>query len=880
MRYLDNVSRSIAPLKPSVLITEVINTSEVPVSIDFDGKPTLDPYQYPLKSGETLVVPHPHSGIDPYVIPTISSPSNKHNAARKPIPDEGGMPDDRPAWYPFRTMQDFKQAKIFVQGNTPDSQINRQLEYIHTEHGSGKLTMRTARDMHRILEEAAQFEDIDNFEKEDLRVPYKTDELRSYTLRFREAWPLVHRLLEDEELRGKIQLYPEKRFIKRPNGNGNMRVINEVWTADDWDEMQATVGKDRVVINITIYADATQLNAFGTHKAWTMYGWLNNFSRTIRRTRGKGGAFLLAFLPSVPGLKHDDSSHLATHRARVYHAAAKKVVESMEIPAKYGAIFDCEHCGKMVEVMGHPCVTCFSMDLEEKYRAAGLLGTQSKYVCPICLVPHDNLNNFRGSWPARSQQSASALIQEASTLPTQKDRREKLASQSLRLISNAFFGVCGYVFDLYRAFAADPLHEIEQGVYGKHIWPWILEHILDKDMQDHVDAHFIALPPFPRIHHFPNGVTSLQYITAREHSTILRYLAPAITGLITAQEHLILPLIRHLACVLVLVRFESHTDDTLALLEEKIQLFGHFAQAVEDAGLEISFNFPKYHTTMKHMVDHIHAKGTVDNYGTDLGEALHPQTKRDWRRSNHQPATAEDQMLRMARERDIIMQVQARIDAAQERAMFQSAEEAQAPGKQAAKAIGPAAPHLILGAPQRSIRVNAYAKQLKDDGINIPQFHDHLMQFLRRHLAKSSIPDNVVPHRALRVTYICQVSAEHKIDIIHVSPNWRNTSSRHDHAMIQGARPSKPMFAELSAMFTLDVLGTVYKIGIVKFYGHLGRHLLSDYIQLERLVSYEFIFLGTIIRAVHILPPTAFYARSIVQDLVDGDMYLRLINTK
>ncbi|KAJ3530334.1 hypothetical protein NM688_g7726 [Phlebia brevispora] len=853
---VNKVSRYIPPPKPSILTTEAQTTSEVPQPIDPNAKPTLDP-----------------------------PPSDKQNATRKPVSDQGGTPNDRPAWYPFRTLQDFKQAKIFVQGNTPDSQVNRQLEYIHTEHGSGKLTMRTARDMHRILEEAAQFEDIDNFEKEDLHVPYKTDDLRSYTLRFREAWPLVHRLLEDEELRGKVQLYPEKRFIKRPNRNGNMRVINEVWTADDWDEMQTAVGKDRVVINITIYADATQLNAFGTHKAWTMYGWLNNVSRTIRRTRSKGGAFLLAFLPSVPGLKHDDSSHLATHRARVYHAAAKKVIESMEIPAKYGAIFDCEHCGKTVEVMGHPCVTCFSMDLEEKYRAAGLLGTQSKYVCPICLVPHEDLNNFRGSWPARNQRSAEALIKEASALSTQKDRREKLASQSLRLISNAFFGVCGYVFDLYRAFAADPLHEIEQGVYGKHIWPWLLEHILDKDMQDHVDAHFIALPPFPHIHHFPNGVTSLQYITAREHSTILRYLAPAITGLITAQEHLILPLIRHLACILVLVRFESHTDDTLALLEERIQLFGHFAQAVEDAGLEISFNFPKYHTIMKHMVDHIRAKGTVDNYGTDLGEALHPQTKRDWRRSNHQPATAEDQMLRMARERDIIMQVQARIDAAQERAMFKSAEEAQAPGKQSAKAIGPVAPHLLLGAPQRSIRVNAYAKQLKDDGINISQFHDHLMQFLWRHLAQSSMPDNVllcrvVPHRALRVSYICQVSAEHKTDIIHVAPNWRNTGSRYDHAMIQGARPSKPMFAELSAMFTLDVLSTVYKIGIVKFYGHLGRHLLSDYIQLERLASYDFVFLGTIIRAAHILPPTAFYARSVVQDLVDGDMYLRLINTK
>lgn len=44
-------------------------------------------------------------------------------------------------------------------------------------------------------------------------------------------------------------------------------------------------------------------------------------------------------------------------------------------------------------------------------------------------------------------------------------------------------------------------------------------------------------------------------------------------------------------------------------------------------------------------MDHIRKKGPVDNASTDLGEALHPQTKVDWSKGNHQPDTAEDQVL-------------------------------------------------------------------------------------------------------------------------------------------------------------------------------------------------------------------------------------------
>ena len=57
----------------------------------------------------------------------------------------------------------------------------------------------------------------------------------------------------------------------------------------------------------------------------------------------------------------------------------------------------------------------------------------------------------------------------------------------------------------------------------------------------------------------------------------------------------------------------------------------------------ISFAWPKMHS-ITHLIESIKDKGVTANTSTDSGEALHPQTRKHWQRSNHQPETAEDQV--------------------------------------------------------------------------------------------------------------------------------------------------------------------------------------------------------------------------------------------
>ena len=190
-------------------------------------------------------------------------------------------------------------------------------------------------------------------------------------------------------------------------------------------------------------------------------------------------------------------------------------------------------------------------------------------------------------------------------------------------------------------------------------------------------SRFKNLPRFPWVHHFSNGVSELQSITAAEQSAILcvrhifielttsnfffQYIAPLLLGLCDEehnQDNLLIPAIWCLACIDTLSGFHVHTSDTLFLLEDQVQQFGILTQVSQmwvelwNHGLidihqaireseaykddkKLSFKWPKMHS-LSHLVDSIKRRGVTSSSGTEQGEALHPQNKKWWGRSNRQ----------------------------------------------------------------------------------------------------------------------------------------------------------------------------------------------------------------------------------------------------
>ncbi|KAG8693167.1 hypothetical protein FRC08_009289 [Ceratobasidium sp. 394] len=169
------------------------------------------------------------------------------------------------------------------------------------------------------------------------------------------------------------------------------------------------------------------------------------------------------------------------------------------------------------------------------------------------------------------------------------------------------------------------------------------------------------MPRYPDLKHFPNGVATLKNITGTEHGVILRLLAPLIEDLIpTSHRKLTMDVLRSLAQIHLLAKFTTHTEATLEELDQEIERFGESYAKLAKQFQSLSSDFPKLHS-LSHLTNIIRRKSTTDNYHTGLGEALHPQSKKDYRRTNHQE-TYKEQMLRIYQERELLIRIRARID--------------------------------------------------------------------------------------------------------------------------------------------------------------------------------------------------------------------------
>ena len=87
--------------------------------------------------------------------------------------------------------------------------------------------------------------------------------------------------------------------------------------------------------------------------------------------------------------------------------------------------------------------------------------------------------------------------------------------------------------------------------------------------------------------------------------------------------------------LLYLAQYPVHTDETLSLLNNALELFHDNKNIFIDLGLWDSFNIPKLHSA-KHYTHYIRLYSTLDNYNTEYTERLHIDLAKDaYRATNH-----------------------------------------------------------------------------------------------------------------------------------------------------------------------------------------------------------------------------------------------------
>ncbi|GAB1520445.1 hypothetical protein RhiTH_003520 [Rhizoctonia solani] len=103
-----------------------------------------------------------------------------------------------------------------------------------------------------------------------------------------------------EELLGNIAYGKQLVFVpQKVYLDDGKRKIDEMWTADWWNETQKKLPPGATVIPIIISSDATQLTNFlGGKSAWPVYITIGNIPQSIRAKVSSYATMLLAYLPS------------------------------------------------------------------------------------------------------------------------------------------------------------------------------------------------------------------------------------------------------------------------------------------------------------------------------------------------------------------------------------------------------------------------------------------------------------------------------------------------------------------------------------------------------------------------------------------------------
>jgi hypothetical protein len=193
--------------------------------------------------------------------------------------------------------------------------------------------------------------------------------------------------------------------------------------------------------------------------------------------------------------------------------------------------------------------------------------------------------------------------------------------------------------DIFAAITPDILHQLHIGLVGEHLFTWIFKAVkAAKIPTNKLDDQFAAIPKYPGLHCFCNGVLAVSQWTGKEHREMGCILIGCLIGLVDDR------VIKASVALLDIVHFmcyRSHDDNTLDLLQDAIDRFHNNKAVFIDLKIRTHFNIPKLHA-LQHYVDSIQLFGTADGYNTEISERLHiDMAKKAYRASNRHDHTSQ-----------------------------------------------------------------------------------------------------------------------------------------------------------------------------------------------------------------------------------------------
>ncbi|KAI1793586.1 hypothetical protein LXA43DRAFT_971911 [Ganoderma leucocontextum] len=327
------------------------------------------------------------------------------------------------------------------------------------------------------------------------------------------------------------------------------------------------------VIPIIISSDKTQLTLFGNKTAYPIYMTLGNLPKDVRCKPLRCGQILLAYLPTTRLLYITNKATRRRTLANLFHTAMSRILALLASAGVNGIQLI---SGDGIAHRGHPILATYVGDYPEQVLVTGCKTGESS---PEPLRPLRDLEKVL---------DALAAIDDGPRAFTQACREAGIKP-------------------LFLAITPDILHQLYQGVI-KHLLAWLQEAY----GMDEINVRCCRIPLNHSLRHFAKGISHMSWVTGKEHQDISRILLGLIIGLPLPDGSSPARLVhatRALLDFLYLAQYPTHTSETLALLEEHLQVF--------------------------HDNKSIFLFGTTDNYDTQYSERLHIDFAKDaYRASN------------------------------------------------------------------------------------------------------------------------------------------------------------------------------------------------------------------------------------------------------
>ncbi|KAF8511993.1 hypothetical protein JB92DRAFT_3174281 [Gautieria morchelliformis] len=245
----------------------------------------------------------------------------------------------------------------------------------------------------------------------------------------------VNKLLANPLFREHMKFAPEKLFT---DDSKEDQIINEVWTAQWWWDLQKTLPPGATIAPVILASDKTQLSRFsGDKQAWPVYISVGNIAKSVRRQTSKRAMILLGYIPVT---KLECLSE-ATHKDRAYrlfHYCMSYILKPLIEAGKEGVLMTC--ADNLVRRV-FPILAAYLANYPEQC----LVACHQENSCPICeIAPSD---------------SGEPVLAPSRTLKT------------CRLCLRADLPHT----NIFQCFTPDLLHQLHKGVFKDHLVKWCIQ---------------------------------------------------------------------------------------------------------------------------------------------------------------------------------------------------------------------------------------------------------------------------------------------------------------------------------------------------------------------------------------------------------------------